>query len=265
MELNPIEAIKNNVLATRTLGELAGECKVEVFVLISTDKAVCPSSVMGATKRVAELVIQDLNRRWPTRYVAVRFGNVIGSAGSVIPIFREQIRKGGPVTITDKRMTRFFMTIPEASQLVLQAGALGNDGEGGEVFILDMGEPVSILELAEDLITLSGFKPHEEIEIVETGIRPGEKLHETLTMKEEDVVETYHPKIYINKLAAHPAEDVRNAIERLASLTAHGKDQEVRRCLSEILPEAVFDPHRASPKDTEVSELSLSSTAASAG
>jgi FlaA1/EpsC-like NDP-sugar epimerase len=241
MEYNPGEAVKNNVLATYKLGELAGEYGAEVFVLISTDKAVCPTSVMGATKRVAELVVQDLNLRSKTRFVAVRFGNVIGSAGSVIPIFREQIRKGGPLTITDKRMKRYFMTIPEASQLVLQAGALGSQGKGGEVFILHMGEPVRILDLAESIITLSGLKPHEDIKIIETGRRPGEKLYEDLTIKEEDVAVTQHPKIFINKIANRPAEDVRRALERLTELSKNGHELELRTYLNELLPEAQLD------------------------
>jgi FlaA1/EpsC-like NDP-sugar epimerase len=241
MEVNPAEAVKNNVLGTRLLGEMAGEFNAEVFVLISTDKAVCPTSIMGATKRLAELFIQDLNRRATTRYVAVRFGNVIGSAGSVIPIFREQIRKGGPVTITDKRMKRYFMTIPEAAQLVLQAGAVGNLGNGGEVFILHMGEPVSILELAESLITLSGFKPYEDIKIIETGIRPGEKLYEELLTTEESVAETQHPKIFINKLASRTAEDIRLAFERLELLSRNGHEQELRLYINQLLPEATLD------------------------
>ncbi|HEY6232223.1 MAG TPA: nucleoside-diphosphate sugar epimerase/dehydratase, partial [Pyrinomonadaceae bacterium] len=169
MESNSTEAVQNNVLNTRQLAELSGEFEAEVFVLVSTDKAVRPTSVMGASKRAAELVVQDLNGAYETRFVAVRFGNVIGSAGSVIPIFREQIRHGGPVTVTDRRMKRYFMTIPESAQLVLQASVLGR---GGEVFVLHMGEPVRIMDLAETLITLSGLKPHEDIRIVETGMRP---------------------------------------------------------------------------------------------
>ena len=241
MESNSQEALKNNVFATRLLGEMAGEFNTEVFVLISTDKAVCPTSVMGATKRLAELLIQDLNRRMRTNYVAVRFGNVIGSAGSVIPIFREQIRKGGPVTITDRRMKRYFMTIAEASQLVLQVGAIGNSGKGAEVFILHMGEPVSILELAEAVITLSGFKPHEDIKIVETGIRPGEKLYEELLMTEENVTGTEHPKIFINKIAERSAEDIRLALERLETLSKNGHEQKLRLYLNELLPNANLD------------------------
>jgi FlaA1/EpsC-like NDP-sugar epimerase len=238
MEFNPAEAVKNNVLATRLLGEIAGEFNTEIFVLISTDKAVCPTSIMGATKRLAELLIQDLNRRVTTTFAAVRFGNVIGSAGSVIPIFREQIRKGGPVTITDKRMKRYFMTIPEAVQLVLQAGAIGKAGKGGEVFILHMGEPVSILDLAEAIITLSGFKPHDDIKIVETGIRPGEKLYEELLMTEEMLAGTQHPKIFINKIASRSTEDISLALKRLEILSRNGHEQELRQYLNELLPEA---------------------------
>ena len=235
MELNPTEAVKNNVLNTRLLAELAGEFGAEVFVLVSTDKAVRPASMMGASKRAAELVVQDLNGRHPTRYVAVRFGNVIGSAGSVIPIFQEQIRNGGPLTITDGRMKRYFMTIPEAAQLVLQASAIGR---GGEVFILQMGEPVRIMDLAETLITLSGFKPHEDIKIVEIGMRPGEKLFEELKFETEETVATSHPKIFINKLATLEPETVRMALKRLSELVRDRDGEGLRRFLHELLPEA---------------------------
>ena len=235
MELNGAEAVKNNVLATRMIGGIAGEFGVEAFVMISTDKAVRPTSIMGASKRVAELVVQDLDRRYQTRYVAVRFGNVIGSAGSVIPIFREQIRKGGPVTVTHPDMVRYFMTIPEAAQLVLQAGAMG---EGGEIFVLDMGQPVKILDLAKDTITLSGLKPFEDIDIVFTGIRPGEKLFEELEVRDECLTKTRHPKIYIGKIASYPADAVRGALERLAALSENELDGELRAFLSEFLPEA---------------------------
>ncbi|HEX8650338.1 MAG TPA: nucleoside-diphosphate sugar epimerase/dehydratase [Pyrinomonadaceae bacterium] len=237
MEHNPTEAIKNNVLATHLLGGLAGKFDAEAFVLISTDKAVRPSSVMGASKRVAELVVQDLDRRYATRYVAVRFGNVIGSAGSVIPIFREQIRRGGPVTVTHPDMVRYFMTIPEASQLVLQAGAMG---EGGEIFILDMGEPVRILDLAKDTITLSGFKPYEDIDIVFTGIRPGEKLFEELDTASEQVSRTRHPKIFIGKIAAYTEKQVRQALERLTLYAQAEHESKLREYLNELLPEAAI-------------------------
>jgi FlaA1/EpsC-like NDP-sugar epimerase len=235
MELNPTEAVKNNVLNTRLVAELAGEFKAEVFVLVSTDKAVRPASMMGASKRTAELVVQDLNAEYQTRYVAVRFGNVIGSAGSVIPIFQQQIRNGGPLTITDGRMKRYFMTIPEAAQLVLQASAIGR---GGEVFILQMGEPVRIMDLAETLITLSGFKPHEDIKIVEIGMRPGEKLFEELKFETEETVPTSHPKIFINKLATLEPETVRMALKRLSELVRDKDGDGLRRFLHELLPEA---------------------------
>ena len=235
MELNPTEAVKNNVLNTRLVAELAGEFKAEVFVLVSTDKAVRPASMMGASKRAAELVVQDLNGEYQTRYVAVRFGNVIGSAGSVIPIFREQIRNGGPLTITDGRMKRYFMTIPEAAQLVLQASAIGR---GGEVFILQMGEPVRIMDLAETLITLSGFKPHEDIKIVEIGMRPGEKLFEELKFETEETVATSHPKIFINRLATLEPETIRVALKRLSELVRDKDGAGLRRFLNELLPEA---------------------------
>jgi FlaA1/EpsC-like NDP-sugar epimerase len=235
MEQTPTEAIKNNTLGTYKLGKLAGEFAVENFVLISTDKAVRPTSVMGASKRMAELVVQVLNRNYATNYVAVRFGNVIGSAGSVIPIFRDQIRKGGPVTVTHPSMTRYFMTIPEASQLVLQAGAMG---EGGEIFILDMGEPVNILELAKDTITLSGLKPFEEIEIVYTGIRPGEKLYEELETPDEWVNKTRHPKILIGNIASYTEEVMNQALRQLAVCAKQGDDLMIRKLLSEFLPEA---------------------------
>jgi FlaA1/EpsC-like NDP-sugar epimerase len=235
MESNPSEAIKNNVLNTRLLSELAGEFKAEVFVLISTDKAVRPTSIMGASKRVAELVVQDLARRCATRVVAVRFGNVIGSNGSAIPIFQEQIRKGGPLTITDKRMKRYFMTIPEAAQLVLQASTIG---KGGEVFILHMGEPVRIIELAETLILLSGLKPHQDIKIIETGMRPGEKLYEELTFETEGTVATSHPKIFISRIATLESEEILMALERLTQLVRERNEGGLRHFLNELIPEA---------------------------
>ncbi len=239
MESNATEAVQNNVLNTRLVAELAGEFKAEAFVLISTDKAVRPTSIMGASKRAAELVVQDLNQTYDTRFVAVRFGNVIGSAGSVIPIFREQIRNGGPITITDKRMKRYFMTIPESAQLVLQASVLGR---GGEVFILHMGEPVRIIDLAETLITLSGLKPHEDVQVVETGMRPGEKLYEELNFESEQTAPTLHPKIFINLLDTPEPESVQTALRVLDRLVNEGNEDEIRRFLNDLLPEAVLTP-----------------------
>jgi FlaA1/EpsC-like NDP-sugar epimerase len=235
MESNPTEAVKNNILATRGLGEVAGEAGVEAFIQISTDKAVRPTSVMGASKRVAELMVQDLNPRYPTRFVSVRFGNVLGSAGSVIPIFREQILKGGPVTVTHPDMVRYFMTIPEASQLVLQAGAMG---QGGEIFILDMGEPVKILDMAKDMIHLFGLRPFEDIDIVFTGMRPGEKLFEELETEGEDLTRTGHPKIFVGKLAAYRFDAIELAITRFEGYGMLGKEAELRAYFNEFLPEA---------------------------
>lgn len=239
MEFNASEAVKNNLLATSLLGDIAGESGVEAFVLISTDKAVRPSSVMGASKRGAELVVQDLNRRHGSKFLAVRFGNVIGSAGSVIPIFREQISKGGPVTITHPEMVRYFMTIPEAAQLVLQAAAMGR---GGEIFILDMGQPVRILDLAKDTIKLSGLRPYQDIDIVVTGIRPGEKLAEELDTHDEAMAPTAHPKIFVARIAEYPGHAVREAVERLMLLADEGRDLELRQYLNELLPEAQLYP-----------------------
>jgi FlaA1/EpsC-like NDP-sugar epimerase len=178
MESNPIEAVRNNALATRVMCRVAGDAGVRSFVLVSTDKAVSPATVMGASKALAEWAVEAADARFPgTRFVSVRFGNVLGSSGSVVPIFRRQIAAGGPVTVTDPAMTRYFMTIPEAVQLVIRAGSLGG---GGEVFVLEMGEPVSILDLAKDMIRLSGLRPGRDIAIEIVGPRPGEKLHEEL-------------------------------------------------------------------------------------
>ena len=196
MERNPEEAMKNNVVGSQNLAEAADKTNVKIFVSISTDKAVNPTSVMGATKRTVEMLIQSLDRRSQTKFVAVRFGNVLGSSGSVIPTFKRQIAKGGPVTVTHPDMVRYFMTIPEAAQLVIQAGSMA---KGGEIFILDMGKPVKIVDLAKDLIRLSGLEPEVDIKIEFTGIRPGEKLFEELLTAEEGITSTKHSRIFVAK------------------------------------------------------------------
>lgn len=240
MEANPTEAIKNNVLGTKALAELADAHGVSEFVMISTDKAVNPTSVMGASKRAAEIFIQALSLRSRTRFVAVRFGNVLGSAGSVVPIFKEQIARGGPVTITDAEMKRYFMTIPEACQLVLQAGAMG---KGGEIFVLDMGEPVKIIDLARDLITLSGLRVGDDIEIKVTGLRPGEKLFEELVLQEEGAERTRHPKVFIGRIKPHSWKAVLESIEELDRLSRSSDADGIRKALQRLIPE--YTPTKA--------------------
>ncbi|WP_026045598.1 polysaccharide biosynthesis protein [Paenisporosarcina sp. TG-14] len=215
MEVNPMEAVKNNIFGTKNVAEAADTFAVGNFVMVSTDKAVNPPNVMGATKRFAEMIVQNLAKDSKTNFAAVRFGNVLGSRGSVVPLFKRQIAKGGPVTITDARMTRYFMTIPEASRLVIQAGTLAN---GGEVFVLDMGEPVKIVDLAKNLIRLSGYSDGE-IEIRETGIRPGEKLFEELMNDSERQSEVVFPKIYVGKATPISKHELMFLLEKMTSLS----------------------------------------------
>lgn len=245
MEQDPGEAVKNNVFGTRVVADLADQYGVHTFVLISTDKAVNPSSVMGATKRAAEIYVQAVAARSKTRFVAVRFGNVLGSSGSVVPLFQEQIRNGGPVEITHPDMQRYFMTIPEAAQLVLQAAALG---QGGEVFVLDMGAPVKILDLARDLIRLNGLT-EDEIEIRFSGMRPGEKLFEELSLDGENASKTRHPKIWIGHVEAVPAVTVEAALVALTRAVRGGASNEIRAELSRMVPQYAFRgpvPHQVS-------------------
>ncbi len=230
MEANPQEAVKNNILGTRNVAEVAAECGVKKFILVSTDKAVNPSSVMGATKRICEMIIQTLARTTRTEFAAVRFGNVLGSRGSVIPTMRKQILRGGPVTVTHPEMTRYFMTIPEAVQLILQAGAMGGNGE---IYILDMGDPVRILDLARDLIRLSGFRPDSDIKIEYTGTRPGEKLHEELLYTDEQKRATEHAKIFVSDANGIDPATLRRAVDRLIRIASEGERPEVLR--SEVL------------------------------
>ncbi len=241
MESHPGEAVRNIVLATRGLADAAARAGVESFVMISTDKAVNPSSVMGATKRVAEMYTQALNGHngCRTQFKAVRFGNVLGSSGSVVPTFRKQIAAGGPVTVTHPEMTRYFMTIPEASQLVLQAAATG---QGGQIFLLDMGEPVKIVDLAEQMIRLSGFTPGEDIDIVFTGVRPGEKLFEELRTVGEDIAPTVHPKVLVWKRKPEDWDRVRRAVEDLGAIAGEGDQARIVKALRDLVPEYTPSP-----------------------
>ena len=234
MELNPGEAIKNNVVGTRTVADAADKFGAGNFVMISTDKAVNPTSIMGSSKRMAEMYVQNLNKTSKTHFVTVRFGNVLGSEGSVVPIFKKQIAQGGPVTVTHPEMKRYFMTIPEASQLVLQAASMG---KGGEIFLLDMGEPVKIVDLARELITLSGFRPGEDIEIAFTGLRPGEKLFEELSIKGEDMQETRHPKIGIWRNIPMDRAKLLEGISLLVELAKIGEHGAIVAKIKELIPE----------------------------
>ena len=211
MEYNPKEAVKNNIFGTKNVAEAAKAAKVKNFVMVSTDKANNPPNVMGSTKRIAEMIVTGLNEEGCTKFSAVRFGNVLGSRGSVIPVFREQIAQGGPVTVTDFRMTRYFMTIPEASRLVIQSGALA---KGGEIFILDMSEPVKIVDLAKNMIRLSGYS-EDEIEIIETGIRPGEKLYEELLLDKERNDEAVYEKIFVGNIKGYSLQTVMDFVKSL--------------------------------------------------
>lgn len=234
MEESPNEAIKNNVLGTLKVVKAADKWKVKKFVLISTDKAVNPTNVMGATKRICEMIVQTYNERSETEFVAVRFGNVLGSNGSVIPLFKKQIEDGGPVTVTHPDIIRYFMTIPEAVALVLQAGAYA---KGGEIFVLDMGEPVKILDLAENLIKLSGLRVGDDIEIVFTGLRPGEKLYEEMLMDEEGLTETRNKRIHIGHPINFDEKTFMSQIEDLKTFVEGEPDiEEVKKKIAEIVP-----------------------------
>ncbi len=240
MEKHPGEAIKNNILGTKNIVEISDKVGVDTFILISTDKAVNPTSVMGASKRIAEMVVRDFNRISKTKFASVRFGNVLGSRGSVVPTFKQQIQKGGPVTVTHPDMTRYFMTIPEAVQLVIQAGAITS---GGETFILDMGEPVKIMDLARDMIQLYGYEPDKDIEIRIMGIRPGEKLYEELFTAREQMAATRHERIYIREENEDSLSA--NIIEKIEKLFIHNtflNRGDVLKLISMVLPE--YNQHK---------------------
>lgn len=230
MEHNCVEAIFNNVFGTQNLVELCEEYGAERFMMVSTDKAVNPTNVMGATKRMCEMIVQSASTHGNVKYSATRFGNVLGSAGSVIPLFKRQIANGGPVTVTDKRIIRYFMTIPEASQLVLQSGAIANNGE---LFVLDMGQPVKIMDLAENMIRLSGV---QGIKIVETGLRPGEKLYEELLVKTEELDKTDNSMIFIERDTALSKEEIYKKIQILRDACDTGDDLIAKEALREVVP-----------------------------
>ncbi|HYG14809.1 MAG TPA: UDP-N-acetylglucosamine 4,6-dehydratase family protein, partial [Bacteroidia bacterium] len=239
MESNPDEAIRTNVMGTKILADLAVKYSISKFVMVSTDKAVNPTNVMGASKRIAEIYVQSLNN-WEgntkTRFITTRFGNVLGSNGSVIPLFKKQIAEGGPITVTHPEITRYFMTIPEACQLVIEAGNMGN---GGEIFIFDMGQSVKIVDLAKKMVKLSGLVLGKDISIEFTGLRPGEKLMEELLNDSENTVPTHHPKITIAKIKSYHYEIIADEINSLVQLTGSQNMELVVRKMKQIVPEYV--------------------------
>jgi FlaA1/EpsC-like NDP-sugar epimerase len=251
MEAHPQEAVRTNVLGTGVLAEVAAELGAEMFVLISTDKAVNPTSVMGATKRVAEMLVRRLNETSATRFVAVRFGNVLGSRGSLIPILEEQIHRGGPITVTHPHMERYFMTVTEAVRLILKAASLGT---GGEVFVLDMGDPVRVLDLAEALIRLSGYEPDVDVPIQFTGIRPGEKLKEEILLAEEGTIDTAVEKIFVARLGAEPDPSaLERGVGQLDDAAANGDQSRIRVLLQDIV--ATYAPAPGGEGDEMLVEL----------
>ncbi len=247
MESHPREATLTNVIGTKVVADAAISHGVEEFLMISTDKAVNPTSVMGLTKRMAEIYIQSLNKESNTRFITTRFGNVLDSHGSVIPLFKKQIQEGGPVTVTHPEVTRYFMTIPESVQLVLEAAAMG---AGGEVFLFDMGHSVKIIDLAKKMIRLSGFEPELEIPIKVTGLRAGEKLYEELLTDQEEHLSTHHPQIMIARMEEYHPEQIRNAIHELEEAIANQEKEDIIRALKEMIPESKSQHAYSSPTGT---------------
>jgi FlaA1/EpsC-like NDP-sugar epimerase len=251
MEAHPQEAVLTNVVGTKVTAEVAAEAGAESFVLISTDKAVNPSSVMGATKRAAEMVVRRLNETSATRFVAVRFGNVLGSRGSVVPILEQQIRTGGPITVTHPDMERYFMTVPESVRLILKASSLG---AGGEVFVLDMGDPVRVVDLAEALIRLCGFEPDVDVPIQFTGVRPGEKLREEILLAEEGVQRTKVERIHVTRLGTEPDPvALEHAVEHLAEAAGQGDPARIRVLLQDLV--VTYRPGPGGGSDEMFAEL----------
>ncbi len=246
MERTPREAVNVNISGTKNIADLAHRYGVQKFVMVSTDKAVNPTNVMGASKRIAEMYVQSLNDHKGTQYITTRFGNVLGSNGSVVPRFRKQIEQGGPVTVTHKDITRYFMTIPEASQLVLEAATMG---KGGEIFLFDMGEPVRIYDMAEKIIKLSGFDPHKDIEIKVTGLRPGEKLIEELLTTTENSQPTHHPKITIASNQEFDYDEVRDGVEDLIELLDNYPDEIIVAAMKKMVPEYISNNSQFSAID----------------
>ena len=233
MEVHPDEAVKNNIFGTEIVAESAIKYGTEKFIFVSTDKAVNPTSVMGATKRVGEMICQVLNKKNATKFISVRFGNVLDSRGSVIPIFREQIKKGGPVEVTHPEMKRYFMINPEACLLVMQAGAMG---QGGEVFVLDMGDPIKILDLAKEMIRLSGFEPDKDIPIVFTGVRPGEKFFEENLTAEEGTMAIQNQKIFMARLSEIDENKLNQGLESLREAVKKSNRKEIVNILKQLIP-----------------------------
>jgi len=250
MEKTPKEAVKNNIFGTKNLLDAAVKYEVEKFVQISTDKAVKPTNVMGATKRVCEMLIQTYNKTSQTEFAAVRFGNVLGSNGSVIPVFKAQIAAGGPVTVTHKDITRFFMTIPEATQLVLEAGSIA---KGGEIFVLNMGEPVKIIDLAEKMIRLSGLEPYRDIPIIFSGLRPGEKLYEELSYNVKSFDSTKHDDIFVENIWPFDKNWIDEELILLKLFAETGSDEDVIHQLQTLVPD--YLPNRYSPIVIELAEI----------